>query len=231
MNEKITLIELLLYIPGAKELTHLPLVPHMYASVIIGSGNGLSPVWCQAITGTNAGLLSTGLLGTSFSEIRNGILLFSFKKMHLKMSSVIMAAILSSWGWVKCESLWWVGPCCFMIPLGPFWCGMWGNVNIDPMESHHAGIQSIPIIAWSKWSSIVEWWSCCKIDQLTRSTNSTMQLFHIPQCSIQNGNVHISILNGAWWDIEQVHFGICEIGLLVIIASGDWWSLMKIDDW
>ena len=30
--------------------------------VIIGSGNGLSPLWCQAITWTNAGLLSIGLL-------------------------------------------------------------------------------------------------------------------------------------------------------------------------
>ena len=41
-----------------------------------------------------------------------------------------------------------------------------------------------------------------------------MHLFHIPQCSIQNRNVHISVLNGALWDMEQVHSGICEIGLL-----------------
>ena len=41
-----------------------------------------------------------------------------------------------------------------------------------------------------------------------------MQLFHIPQCSIQNRNVHISVLNGALRDMEQVHSGICEIGLL-----------------
>ena len=39
--------------------------------VIIGSSNGLSPGRHQAITGTNAGLLSIGLLGTSFSEIWN----------------------------------------------------------------------------------------------------------------------------------------------------------------
>ena len=37
--------------------------------VIIGSGNGLSPVRHQAITRTNADLLSVGLLGTHFSEI------------------------------------------------------------------------------------------------------------------------------------------------------------------
>ena len=39
-----------------------------------------------------------------------------------------------------------------------------------------------------------------------------MHLFHIPQCSIQNRNVHISVLNGALWDMEQLHSGICELG-------------------
>ena len=39
-----------------------------------------------------------------------------------------------------------------------------------------------------------------------------MHLFHIPQSSIQNRNVHISVLNGAFWDMEQVHSGICELG-------------------
>ena len=36
---------------------------------------------------------------------------------------------------------------------------------------------------------------------------------HIPQCIIQNRNVHISVLNGALWDVGQVHCGICEKGL------------------
>ena len=40
-----------------------------------------------------------------------------------------------------------------------------------------------------------------------------MHLFHIPQCSIQNRNLHISVLNGALCDMEQVHSGICEIRL------------------
>ena len=42
--------------------------------------------------------------------------------------------------------------------------------------------------------------------------NPRMHLFYIPQCSIQNRNVHISVLNGALWDMEQVHSGICELG-------------------
>ena len=51
----------------------------------IGSGNGLSPVQHQAITWTNADLLSVGLLGTNFSEIWIVILSFSVQKIHLKM--------------------------------------------------------------------------------------------------------------------------------------------------
>ena len=35
----------------------------------------------------NAGLLSIGTLGTNFSEILSEIYTFSFKKLHLKMSS------------------------------------------------------------------------------------------------------------------------------------------------
>ena len=32
-----------------------------------------------------------------------------------------------------------------------------------------------------------------------------MHLFQIPQRTIQNINVHISVLNGVLWDMEQVH--------------------------
>ena len=53
----------------------------------IGSDNGLSPDRRQAIIWTNARLLLIGPLGTNFSEILIGIQTFSFKKMHLKMSS------------------------------------------------------------------------------------------------------------------------------------------------
>ena len=54
---------------------------------IIGSDNGLSPGRRQAIIRTNAGLLLIGPLGTNFSEILIGIQAFSFKKMHVEMSS------------------------------------------------------------------------------------------------------------------------------------------------
>ena len=54
---------------------------------IIGSDNGLSPTWWQAIIWTNAGILLIGSLGTNLSEILIEIHTFSFKKMHLKISS------------------------------------------------------------------------------------------------------------------------------------------------
>ena len=54
---------------------------------IIGSDNGLSPGRHQPIIWTNTGILLIGPLGTNFSEILIKIYTFSFKKMHLKMSS------------------------------------------------------------------------------------------------------------------------------------------------
>ena len=54
---------------------------------IIGSDNGMSPGWCQAIIWTNDGLLLNGPLGANFIEIWIKINTFSFKKMHLGVSS------------------------------------------------------------------------------------------------------------------------------------------------
>ena len=54
---------------------------------IIGSNNGLPPDRRQAIIWTNARIWLIRTLGTNFSEILGEIHSFSFKKMHLKMSS------------------------------------------------------------------------------------------------------------------------------------------------
>ena len=54
---------------------------------IIASDNGLSPGRRKAIIWTNDGILLIGSLGTNFNEILIEIHTFSFKKMHLKMSS------------------------------------------------------------------------------------------------------------------------------------------------
>ena len=54
---------------------------------IIDSDNGLSLGRRQAIIRTNAGILLIRTLGTNSSEILSAIHAFSFKKIHLKMSS------------------------------------------------------------------------------------------------------------------------------------------------
>ena len=53
----------------------------------IGSDDGLSPDWRQAIIWTNAGIVLIEPLGTNSSETLVEIYIFSFKKMHLKLSN------------------------------------------------------------------------------------------------------------------------------------------------
>ena len=64
--------------------------------VSFGSRNGLPPLRRQAIIWTYVGLFSILLPGTIFSEIRLEILLYSSKKVHLKLPSAKMAAIFSN---------------------------------------------------------------------------------------------------------------------------------------
>ena len=70
-------------------LTHWGRVTHICVSGLtsIGSDNDLSPGRRQAIIRTNAGILLIRPVGINFSEILVEILIFSFKKMRLKMSS------------------------------------------------------------------------------------------------------------------------------------------------
>ena len=72
-----------------KDITHWGRVKHIFDSKLtsIGSDNGLSPGRRQAVIWTIPGLLLIGKVGTSFSGILIEIHTFSFKKMHLKMSS------------------------------------------------------------------------------------------------------------------------------------------------
>ena len=74
---------------GDGELTHWGQVTHICVSklTIIGSHNGLSPGWRQAIIWVNSRILLIGPLGTNFSEILIIIYTFSFKKIHLERSS------------------------------------------------------------------------------------------------------------------------------------------------
>ena len=78
------------FFPGVNELTHWGRSTHTCASnqTTIGSDNGLLPGRHQAIIWTNDGILLIGTSGINFSEILIETLLFSFEKMHLKVSSV-----------------------------------------------------------------------------------------------------------------------------------------------
>ena len=84
-------------------LTHWGRVTHICVGKlnIIGSDNGLSPRRRQAIIWTNAGILLIRPLGTNFSEILFRNQTFSFKKMHVKMSSAKWRPLSQ---WVKLNS-------------------------------------------------------------------------------------------------------------------------------
>ena len=55
-----------------------------------------------------------------------------------------------------------------------------------------------------------------------------MHLSHIPQYTIQNRNVHISVQNGVLWDMGQMHCGICQTGLLFHHEWGNTEDTLKI---
>ena len=74
---------------GLNELTHWGRVMHICVGKlpIIGSDNGLSPGRRQAIIWINDRIFLILPIGTNFSEIPIVMDTFSFKKIHLKMSS------------------------------------------------------------------------------------------------------------------------------------------------
>ena len=94
-------------------LTHLGRVAHICVNklTIIGSDNGLVPGRRQTSIWTNAGTFLIGPLGTNFSEILIAIETFSFKKMHLKISSAkwrpfcLGLSELTHWGWNKVTAI------------------------------------------------------------------------------------------------------------------------------
>ena len=113
---------------------------HIWVSkiIIIGSDNGLSPGWRQAIIWTNAGIsLLIGGLGTNFSKILSEIHTVSFKKMHLKMLSA------------KCR------PFCLSLNVLTMYAGLRLSSTI-PCE-HAWKFHSLHRFVNSLWSSDVLW--------------------------------------------------------------------------
>ena len=116
-------------------LTHWGRVTHKCISKLYHhcSDNGLSPGQCQAIIWTNPGILLIGPLGTNLSEILVGIHIFSFKKMHLKMSSIkwrpfcLGLNVLNDSGWsdFSCQDN--SFRAFFFLSLEPWWGCEWGS--------------------------------------------------------------------------------------------------------
>ena len=92
----------------------------------IGSDNGLSPIWCQAITWTIAGLLLIGHLETNFSEIQIKIQNLSFMNMHLKLSKWLPFCLggvgdeLNFWAYHLFVTNHFLNQCWYIIYLDPW---------------------------------------------------------------------------------------------------------------
>ena len=113
---------------------------------IIGSNNGLSPGRRQAIISTNAGILLIWPLGSNFNEILIKILTFSFKKMHLKMSSA------KWWPFCLCLNVLSLSPVCF------FW--QWIRQYI-PCLVYCILWLIVPVLKYIPWHLILPFVSAC----------------------------------------------------------------------
>ena len=84
------------------------LVTHIFVIklTITSSDNGLSLDRGQAIIWFNAGILSIRTLGTNFTEFLSKIHTFSFKKMHLRMTSAKRRSFSLCLNVLKCLKLW-----------------------------------------------------------------------------------------------------------------------------
>ena len=90
---------------------------------IIGSDNGLSPGWCQAIISTNAGILLIASQGKNFNKIYSKFESFRLKKNAYENVTCEMAAILS---WPQCVNQW-------VDEFSPYMCH---NINTLPNTLH-----------------------------------------------------------------------------------------------
>ena len=73
--------------------------------------------------------------------------------------------------------------------------------NYFSIKYTHIGVLFCFVVVTLRWTNLV---------------NTTIHLFYISQSTIQNRNVHISVLNGALWDMGLVHCGVCEWGHFLV---------------
>ena len=97
-------------------VTHWGRVTHICVGklTVIGSDQGLSPGRIKAIIYTNAWIVCIRTLVTTFNEILSHTHTFSFKKMHMKISSTkwrpyVQGGEGGRWGWRGVLGGWGVG--------------------------------------------------------------------------------------------------------------------------
>ena len=94
------------------------------------------------------------------------------------------------------------------------------SISIDP------ALNRIPLLNHCSCVCGIKWTEGCEpnrpfpqISKCIIFTNPRMHMFHIPQCSIQNRNVHISVLNGALWELDQLGCRLSIIGGATVLVS------------
>ena len=146
---------------------------------IIGSDNGLSPGRRQAIIWTNAGLSLIRPLGTNFSEILIEILLFSFKKMRLKVSSAKrrpfclgLNVLLKTWNYYEYHE------------------NMYIQFNMKTVWYDHQ--------PYDQTAAFNSFWTSANIWQHTTESTLAQAMAYINQCWL--------IINGVLWCSPNTNF-------------------------
>ena len=138
-------------------LTHWDRVTHICIAnlTIIGSDNGLSPCWCQAIIWTNAGILLIGPWGTNFSEILIIIHTFSFKKMHLKMLSAKWRPFSLGLNMYCMSRTWGIEGCYFINLQHLEHCYLGGNAWLLTEQLFHFILKPLTFSLWLQYCKSV----------------------------------------------------------------------------
>ena len=94
------------------------------------------------------------------------------------------------------------------------------SISIDPALNRIPLLNHCSCVCGVKWTEGSE--PSRPFPQISKCiifTNPRMHMFHIPQCSIQNINVYISILNGALWELDQLGCRLSINGWATVLVS------------
>ena len=173
---------------------------------IIGSDNGLSPGRRQAIIWTNARILLIGPLGTNFNGIFIGMQTFSFRKMHLKISS-------AKWH-SYCRGL--------NVLRSRLW--MTGKVEVTWLAQHSFDV--FPFYFTSTSTAIPMVWLVVGFEWILGNHSSKTfpsgfrQNYH--RCEIWLG-VWLASFVEIWWDVLNLHMKPLQRKVCMVSMSARLW--------